>query len=524
MNGPGAAAPRLPGAADLPPAGSRVHLIGIRGAGMRGLALLLHEAGYAVDGCDASAGDPSGDLGERGIEVERAHGVEHVRGAGLVVRSSAVPAGAPEVAAAAAADIPVMRRARALGALLNGRPMAGIAGTHGKTTITGMTGYAAEAAGLDPLVVIGGRVGAWGGYARLGGGPVVVEADEYDRSFLQLSPTLAVVSSLEAEHLESYGGYDALRAAFSDFAGRARGGGGLIYCHDDEGARGLARPVSGARGYGFGEDSWCRIESKGPRSCRLAWPDGSTELKLELPGRHNQLNAAAAFLATISLGGDPSSAARGLANFPGVDRRLQLIADRPGLKVFDDYAHHPSEVEASLAALRDAYPAARLAVCFQPHLFTRTRDFAAEFAEALMDADEAWVLPVYPAREPPLPGVTSRLITDARTGPASGERGEARSRGAAKPPGRGAPQARSGAMPATPAGLPGLEKARSIEPLDRERAVTMATAKAGLADDSVLVFMGAGDVTEIASEAVELMERRLEASANASEASRVAGA
>ena len=463
MTGVAAGAPRTAATGDLPAPGAHIHLMGIGGAGMRGLALLLDRAGYVVSGCDRAPADDLGDLAANEIRVEREHAPAHLPGTDLLVRSSAVPVDQPEVVGAEVAGIPVMRRARALGALLNGQAMVGVAGTHGKTTITAMAGHAAAAAGLDPLVLVGGRVDAWNGFTRLGDGPAIVEADEFDRSFLELHPTLAVISSLEPEHLDTYGSWERLRDAFVEFARRTRHAEGLIYCHDDEGARGLAEAsgfsdAGNGFGYGFGDGAWCRLDAAGRRSLRLSWPDGTADLTLRVPGRHNQLNAAAAFLATLRLGGNPRAAARGLGEFRGVARRLEMIAAWPDLTVFDDYAHHPTEVAASLAALREAYPDARLTVVFQPHLFTRTRDFADAFTRALMTADEARVLPIYPAREAPLPGVTSKLIIDG--------------------------------VGATAASI------------DRESALDLVPPEVG-AEEAVLVFMGAGDVTDLAHAAVQ---------------------
>ncbi len=475
MTGAAVGAPRPAGTADLPAPGGHIHLMGIGGAGMRGLALLLDRAGYVVSGCDRAPADALGDLAANEIRVEREHAPAHTSGVDLLVRSSAVPADEPEVLGAELAGVPVMRRARALGTLLNGQRLVGIAGTHGKTTITAMTGHAAAAAGLDPLVLVGGRVDAWNGFTRLGDGPAIVEADEFDRSFLELQPTLAVISSLEPEHLDTYGNWQRLRAAFAEFAERARHADGLIYCHDDEGARGLAKAcgfsdaghgsghgsehgLAHGLGYGFGDGARCRLEETGRRTLRLSWPDGTIDLRLRVPGRHNQLNAAAAFLATVRLGGDPEAAARGLGEFRGVARRLEMIAAWPDLTVFDDYAHHPTEVAASLAAVRGAYPDARLTVVFQPHLYTRTRDFADAFTRALTTADEARVLPVYPAREAPLPGVTSELITGGAGSTAA--------------------------------------------PIDREGALDLVPPEVG-AGEAVLVFMGAGDVTDLAHAAVQ---------------------
>lgn len=451
---------------DLPPPGSRVHFVGIGGAGMRGLALLLARAGYAVSGSDRGGVAGLDELAAAGATLYGEHAAEHAGGADLVVRSSAVTPDHVEVAAARDAGVPVLRRARAMGALLNGAPLIGIAGTHGKTTITAMTGFACEAAGLDPRVLVGGRVNAWGGFARPGTGVAVVEADEYDRSFLELDPTLAVISSLEPEHLDTYGDFEAVRAAYAEFAGRAAPRDGVLYCADDAGARALGASLAGARAYGFGDEAWLRIDwAGGPsRALRLAWPDGEAEVRLRVPGRHNALDAAAAFAATVAVGGDPDTAARGLASFPGVARRLETLAEAHGVTVVDDYAHHPTEVAASIAALRAAVPGRRVEVVFQPHLYSRTRDFAAEFGAALEGADRAWVLPIYPARETPIEGVTSALIT------------------------RAAPR---------------------VAAIDREtaagRVLAAADADGAGAAGTVVCYMGAGDVTEIAHEAADAL-------------------
>jgi UDP-N-acetylmuramate--alanine ligase len=422
---------------------------------MRGLALLYDHLGYEVSGCDRSAGDVA-DLTDRGIRFLGDHDPSHVEAADLVIRSSAVPEDAPEMRAAGARGVPVLRRARALGAALNGAPLAGIAGTHGKTTITAMTGYACEEAGLDPTVMVGGHVGVWGGYARLGDGPAIVEADEYDRSFLELDPTVALVSSLEAEHLDIYGDFDGVRAAFRDFASRAGGGPGLLYCADDEGARALGESMVGARSYGFAEASDYRLlPTDSHERWHLVWAEGEIDMALRVPGRHNAQNAAGAFAVARTLGGDPAGIVAGVARFPGVGRRLEILGTWGEVTLVDDYAHHPTEVAASIEALRAAYPSATLNAVFQPHLFTRTRDFADDFAAALGGADHAFVLPIYPAREKPIEGVTSDLIT--ATGRA--------------------------------------------EPIDREGALELARQAAGLGRRIVIAFMGAGDVTGIAREA-----------------------
>jgi len=381
---------------------------------MRGLAILLDDAGYAVSGCDRGGASGLDELTVRGIRVDEEHDPAHVAEVHLVIRSSAVPVDAPEIEAAADAGVKTLRRARALGAMLNGGPLVGIAGTHGKTTITAMTGYALEAAGLDPTVMVGGRVSSWGGFVRVGQGPAVVEADEYDRSFLELDPTVTLVSSLEAEHLDTYGDFSAEREAFGEFAARSVPHGGLFYCADDPGARELGASTPPAYGYGFADDATFRLAPNAPHGhWRLVWPGGDIDLRLRVPGRHNAQNAAGAFAAAVTLGAEPCLAAEGLGAFPGVGRRLQVLGTWGATTLVDDYAHHPTEVAASIAALRAAYPDAIVKVVFQPHLFTRTRDFAEDFAAALAAADAAHVLPVFPAREAPIAGVTSRLITDA---------------------------------------------------------------------------------------------------------------
>lgn len=424
---------------------------------MRGLGVLFQHAGYVVSGCDSAGATGLADLDERGISVETGHDPTHIRAVDLLVRSSAVSIDADEVVAAEKHEVAVMRRARALGALLNDRTLVGVAGTHGKTTITGMTGQAAESAGLDPVVLVGGYMPVWGGFARTGSGPAVVEADEYDRSFLELDPALAIVSSLESEHLDTYGDFGGVYRAFVEFAARSKNKMGLVYCADDEGACSLATAIGPGLSYGFAEDAWCRVERRGPASCQFIWPDGSVRVNLRVPGRHNQQNAAAAFTAALILGGDPAAIVRGLEMFSGAGRRLEILGTWGHLTVVDDYAHHPTEVTASLMALRDAFPDANLHVIFQPHLFTRTRDFAGEFAAALGAADESWVLPIYPAREKPIGGVSEKLIVDL-----------------------GGP---------------------SVAAIDRESADKLSDSPPN--SPTVLAFMGAGDVTTLAHEVAE---------------------
>lgn len=457
----------LPGREDLPRAPAMVHLMGAAGAGMRGLAVLLRAAGYRVSGCDASLPPDADELRTLVDPLREGHAASHLEGADLLVYSAAVPPEAPELRAADAAGIPALKRARAVGALLNASRLVGVSGTHGKTTITAMTGWAATAAGLDPTVLVGGRVDAWGGYARGGSsGLAVAEADEYDRSFLELDPDLAVVSSLEPEHLEVYGDMDELRAAFAEFAGRASGRDGALFCADQPGAREVGEGLPGALSYGFSETAAYRVErvSRGPggQRCRLSAPTATFEFALGVSGEHNAQNAAAALASVLRLGADPGELGDALGDFHGVERRLQTLTDRDGFAVVDDYAHHPSEVQASLSALRQSYGDRRIVLVFQPHLYSRTRDFARGFAKALGRADEALVLPIFPSRERPIPGVTSELITAA--------------------------------------GEPGVSAATAEETLERVRRARREGERVAF------VFMGAGDVTELAGRAARLVE------------------
>lgn len=454
---------RIPQRDDLPPAGSRVHLMGVGGAGMRGLAVLLSASGYRVSGCDSSPPQAAEDLEGGAIVVEKGHDPRHVEDVDLLVHSSAVPDQQPELRAGRDASVPTMKRARALGALLNGFRLVGISGTHGKTTITAMTARVCDAAGLDPTVVVGGRVPEWSAYARPGTGEVaVVEADEFDRSLLQLDPSLAVISSVEPEHLDSYGSLEALVDAYRTFARRAVERDGLLACADDVGAMEIGAAIGSFESYGLADDATFRVSvaERGGRAQRCAFRSPSAEFEFELgvPGDHNAQNAAAALAVGLTLGGDTDRIARALADFRGVDRRLQLLTEVDGLAIIDDYAHHPTEVAASLGSLRLSRPGARLIVVFQPHLYSRTQLLANDFATALAAADEALVLPIYPAREAPLPGVSSDLIVSAAT-----------------------------------------SSVRLASPDEALRAVRDAVG----ADAISIVFMGAGDVTRLARQAAD---------------------
>ena len=393
-----------------------VHFVGIAGAGMSALAELFVLRGIKVTGCDAHP-ENAPDLGRLGIAVESGHSPGHVASARAVVVTSAMAKNHPEIARARELGLPVVRRAEALGEATAGSSLIGVAGTHGKSTTTVMTTEALAAAGLDPTGYVGARVTSWRGNLRPGSAErFVVEADEYDRSFLALTPTVAVVTNLEADHLDIYTDLADLKTAFEQFVRRARY---VVLCADDSGANALATPPSAeVIRYGLRSPD-ARLHATALRRARLGTAftvmyDGEAlgDVELAVPGEHNVLNALAALAVGLAFGLEVPAMAPGLAAFRGVERRFQLLGEVDGALVVDDYAHHPTEVRATIEAARGAAPDRRLVVAFQPHLFSRTRDFAREFAESLLLADVVYLADIYPAREQPLPGITSDLIAD----------------------------------------------------------------------------------------------------------------
>jgi UDP-N-acetylmuramate--alanine ligase len=312
----------------------------------------------------------------------------------------------------------VIRRAEALGEAVSAGAVVGIAGTHGKTTTTVMTTEALAAAGLAPTGIAGGRVGAWGGNLSDGSDRLfVVEADEYDRSFLALTPTVAVVTNVEADHLDIYAGLADIRDAFARFVQPARW---VVLCGDDPGANTLPTPASAeVIRYGISSPDARLVahelrELDGGSAFDVVYDDERLgEVRLRVPGRHNVLNALAALASGLALGASVAAMARGLAGFTGVERRFQRLGEARGVAVVDDYAHHPTVIRATLAAARAAFPGRRIVAAFQPHLFSRTRDFALEFGQALADADAIYLTEIYPAREAPIDGVSAGLIERA---------------------------------------------------------------------------------------------------------------
>jgi UDP-N-acetylmuramate--alanine ligase len=402
----------------LDPADRRpVHFMGIGGAGMSALAMLARRRGVTVTGCDT---DPSGaaDVQALGAEVARGHDPRHVEGARAVVVTAAVPADHPELARARALGVPVIPRKEALAALIGPAEVVAIAGTHGKTTTTVMTTEALAASGVAPTGIAGGRVGSWGGNARPGADRLfVVEADEYDQAFLALRPTVAVVNNVEADHLECYGSMAALEDAFATFAGRARL---ALVGADDPGARRIAARLGArARLFGLADDATVRVrdvaQTPGGTEARVALPKAGRDvsLRLRVPGLHNLRNAAGALGVVDELGGDLDAAVGALGEFAGVGRRFERLGEAGGVAVVDDYAHHPSELAATLAAARQAFPGRRIVAVFQPHLYSRTAQHAEAMGAALVAADLAIVTEIYAAREQPIAGVSGRAVAES---------------------------------------------------------------------------------------------------------------
>jgi UDP-N-acetylmuramate--alanine ligase len=393
-----------------------IHFVGIAGAGMSALAELFTLRGVVVTGCDAHP-ENAADLIARGIAVQSGHSVAHAESARALVVTSAVPKEHPELARARELGLPVVRRAEALGEATLGSTLVGVAGTHGKSTTTVMATEALAAAGQDPTGYVGARVASWGGNLRAGRPDrFVVEADEYDRSFLALSPTVAVVTNLEADHLDIYADLDDLVRTFARYV---RGARYVVLCADDDGANRLPTPTTAeVIRYGIGSpDARLRAVDLGRSGLGTTFTvvyDGETlgEVSIAVPGEHNVRNALGALAAGIALGATVPAMAPGLAAFRGVERRFQLLGEVNGALIVDDYAHHPTEVRATMEAARGAAPERRLVVAFQPHLFSRTRDFVREFAEALAPADAVYLADIYAAREQPMDGVTSQLISD----------------------------------------------------------------------------------------------------------------
>lgn len=400
-----------------------VHFMGIGGAGMYPLAELVRRAGGRITGCDSHVGSSAEALRAEGVAVHEGHDAAHVEGISALVVTSAVPSDHPEMVAARQAGVRVLKRAEALGGIVNRGTVVAVAGTHGKTSTTALTTSALTAAGLDPTGLVGGRVAEWGGNLRPGSDRLfVVEADEYDRSFLTLRPTTAVVTTLEADHLDIYGSLAGVEEGFLAFLGSVPDDGLVVACGDDHGVARilprLSRPVDGVVTYGLNAGSMLRAEdvtASGTETTFQVHERGTRlgRIRLHVPGLHNVRNALAAVAVARRMGAEWSAIAEGLAAYGGVARRFERIGEAAGVTIIDDYAHHPTEIRATLQAARSAFPGRRIVAAFQPHLYSRTRDFADEFGRSLALADLVIVAAIYPAREAPIPGVTSQLVVDA---------------------------------------------------------------------------------------------------------------
>lgn len=397
-----------------------VHFMGAGGAGMVALAELVLRSGGEVSGCDLKESVSLRDLAARGATVAVGHDAAHVDDATALVMTSAVPADHPELLRAFERGIPVLKRAQALGAWVNRGRVVAVAGTHGKTTTTAMATEILAVAGLHPTGLVGGRVAAWKGNLRFGNGDLyVVEADEYDRSFHTLTPDVAVVTNMEADHLDIYGDLEGVRAGFRTFLRGMRAGGVVAACADDHGSASLlASAGPSATSYGLSAGSRVRgvdvTADAAGTVCRVL-EDGEDRgtLRLPLGGVHNLRNALGAACAARALGVSWDAVRQALASFGGVGRRFERLGSVRGVQVVDDYAHHPTEIRATLRAARATFAGARLVVAFQPHLYSRTRDFHTDFGAAVAGADVAWITDVFPAREAPIPGVTGALVADA---------------------------------------------------------------------------------------------------------------
>jgi UDP-N-acetylmuramate--alanine ligase len=434
-----------------------IHFVGIGGIGMSGLAEILLARGLRVSGCDLKRSAGTDLLQQHGVAVFTGHDPAHLDGVDAVVVTAAVRGENAEIAAAGRRGIPVIPRKEMLGAITSEKKRTvGVSGTHGKTTTTAMIACILEEAGLDPSVLVGGILRNIGSNAKSGAGDVfVVEADEYDRTFHELHPDVAVVTNIEADHLEYYGSFAHIIDAFRIFVEGLRPSGLVIGCVDDPAVAQLLDSVD-VRVLRYGLGPRAELTARGVEFHERGSSfevEGVGFFKLFIPGEHNVRNALAAIAVARELGVDGHVIAAALSKFLGVDRRFQILGDYGGALVVDDYAHHPTEIRATLDAARSGYPRRRIVALFQPHLYSRTRDFAREFGESLGGADVAIVAPIYAAREKPIEGISARMIADAFSG---------------------------------------------IEFLDRSNAEIVNELRRRLEPNDVFIAMGAGDVHEIA--------------------------
>ncbi len=402
----------------------RIHMIGVGGSGMSGIAEVLVNLGYEVAGSDLRSSAVTERLSGLGVDVFIGHAQGNIAGADVVVTSSAVDEDNPEVIAARTARIPIVPRAEMLAELMRYRHGIAVAGTHGKTTTTSLIAAILGEGGLDPTFIIGGLVNSVGSNAQLGAGRILIaEADESDASFLHLQPMVAVVTNIEADHMDTYGGdFAVLRRTFLEFLHNLPFYGVAVLCIDDPVVRELLPEVSRqVITYGFSEYADYRIDDMRPDGLTTAFevqrPGGASPLSIELnmPGAHNVLNATAAVVVASDEGLADGDIQKGLREFAGVGRRFTRVGEIafPGgnAELIDDYGHHPTEVRATLDSLRQAWPGRRVVMVYQPHRYSRTRDFYEDFVAVLSDCDALVLLDVYPAGEEPIPGADGRSLT-----------------------------------------------------------------------------------------------------------------
>lgn len=412
-----------------------VHFMAIGGAGMSGIATLFQGLGTQVSGCDRADSPTMQQLAADGIRTFCGHDTAHLTGVDTVIVSTAIREDNAELLAAQRLGLRVWHRSAGLASLMLGKRGVSVAGTHGKTTTSALCAVMLTQAGADPSYVIGAPLATTGTSAHQGGGEIfVVEADESDGSFLQYPTEVAIITNIEPDHLDNWGTAADYAAGFYDFAS-AKQVQAVIINIDDPGARSLARHLADTpvRLFTYGEAAEAElriteVEFSGVQaSAVLRHGQESWRLALQIPGRHNLANAAAAFALGRYLGYDPQSLIAGAEAFTSTLRRFQFIAEIPGatgqpIRIFDDYAHHPTELRATLTAAHRAKGQGRLVACFQPHLYSRTRDFATEFGAALAIADEVVLTDIYPAREEPIPGVTGQLLVDSTAGKLAAKR------------------------------------------------------------------------------------------------------
>lgn len=399
----------------------QIHMVGIGGIGMSGIAEILLIRGYRVTGSDSSLSDTTERLEELGATIFKGHNPSNIEGADVVVYTSAVNAEEnEETKAALAKQIPVIKRSEMLAELMRMKYGIGIAGTHGKTTTTTLAGHVVQDGHFDPTIVVGGRVHSFDKTnAVVGKGDIIiVEADEFDRTFLRLSPSMAVITNIEAEHLDIYKDLDDVKNAFIEFANKVPFYGVVIVCLDNPTVRSILPEIKRRTiSYGFTPQAQVRAINVGQNGFNSQFTvlfEGNIlgEIELKAPGEHNIKNALASVAIGLELGMDFADIKSGLERFEGVFRRFQQKMDHKGVLVIDDYAHHPTEVQATISAARDGWKDRRIVAVFQPHLFSRTQQMYQEFGLSFFDAEVLVITDVYPSREKPIEGVTGKLIAD----------------------------------------------------------------------------------------------------------------